>query len=74
MSYGLTSAECRETKAGLKASIGEREKVMEDFITISNKIDMNWEARAQAVGSLTMDIRNMKMRLKTMRRKHNGKK
>jgi len=75
MSYGLSSAtDCRETKAGLKASIKERKRAMEEFISLTNRLDMNWEARAQAVGSLAMDIRSMKIRLKSIRRERNVKK
>ena len=75
MGYGLSNAtDCRETKAGLKASIKERKRAMEEFISLTNRLDMNWEARAQTVGSIAMDIRSMKIRLRSLKRKRNVKK
>ncbi len=64
--YGTpTMAEnCVETKKHLKQSIKREKRKLKDFIDISENMDMPWELKQQAVGSLYIQINNMKRRLK----------
>ena len=65
--YGESSAiseACVETKKDLKKRIKQREIILEDFIEMIKIIDMPWEARQQAIGTLYTEIRDMKNKLK----------
>ncbi len=65
--YGLDntmSEACVETPKMLKKRIKMRETVLEDFIEISKVIDMDWKEKHAAIGTLYLEIRDMKIRLK----------
>ena len=59
-----TTATCVETKKHLKESIKKEKTKLKDFIELSNHVDMNWEHRYQTIGSIYLNIVNMKDRLK----------
>ena len=64
MGYGITTAECREPKKQLKQRIKAEETKLEDFINLVEHMDINYEMRQMAVGSLYLNIVGMKKRLK----------
>lgn len=63
--YGNTVSEsCVETKKHLKQSLKDEKKKLKDFFAMTAYIDMPWEARQQTIGSICVNILEMKKRLK----------
>ena len=64
--YGIqsTAENCVETKKDLKKRIKVEKEKLKDFFDITAYIDMPWEARQQTIGSMYINILDMKKRLK----------
>ena len=61
---GETRESCVETKKHLKNEIKREKKKLRDFMDVTDRIDMSWEARQQTVGSMYIQIEGMERRLK----------
>ena len=52
--------DCMPTMRTMKARLKEQKNLIEDFIELTRKVDMNWELRQQTIGSMYLEIRAIK--------------
>ncbi len=59
-----TNGACVENKKSLKKRIKDKKRLLKDFIDISNYVDMDYIARRSAIGSIYMELQDLKRRIK----------